>query len=283
MMAGQVVRGTAALLLGLAAVVVSASPDAGAELGRALGWARGTLVGALHPVAPGALVEVSAPDLTPRLPGSPSYTPPEDRFVAHQLVVSGEARRWWSLPGRAGSERPAALVLLHGSGRDGRAMLDMWQGLAGEDVPLLIAPDALDPAGWAWDTDGPAFLEAVLAEAQRVHGFDPARVYLFGHSAGGGHAMRLANGGEGPWRAAAAHAGASRAWSFGPRADAVPLRLYAGDEDTTVPLAEVQASAEALVEAGHNVELVTIPGHGHWYYVIGPRLARDAWGFLSAQ
>ncbi len=123
----------------------------------------------------------------------------------------------------------------------------------------------------------------MLAEAQRVHGFDPARVYLFGHSAGGGHAMRLANAGEGPWRAVAAHAGASRAWSFDPRADAVPLRLYAGDEDTTMPLAEVRASAEALVEAGHNVELVTILGHGHWYYAIGPRLARDAWSFLSAQ
>ncbi len=153
MVAGYVVRGTAALLLGLAAAVVSASPDAGAGLARVLGWARGTLTRALHPVAPGDLIEVLAPELTPRLPAAPSYSPPADRFVAHELVVSGEARRWWSRPGRAGLDRPAALVLLHGSGRDGRAMLDMWQGLVGEDAPLLIAPDSLDPAGWAWDTD----------------------------------------------------------------------------------------------------------------------------------
>ena len=279
------VRGAAAVLLGLAALVIGAAPDAGARLSDGRDHSRVTLASAFHPVTPGTLVEVSAPNLTPRLPAAPSYTPPEGRFLARELVVSGEVRRWWSLPGGAGAGagRPAALVLLHGSGRDGRAMLDMWQGLAGDDAPLLIAPDSLDPAGWAWDADGPAFLDAVLAEAQRVHGFDPERVYLFGHSAGGGHALRLANWGDGPWRAVAAHAGASRALDFDPRPDAAPLRLYAGTEDVTVPLEAVRASAGALAAAGHRVELVAIPRHDHWYYAIGPHLARDAWGFLSAR
>jgi predicted esterase len=108
-------------------------------------------------------------------------------------------------------------------------------------------------------------------------------VYLFGHSAGGGHALRLANADGGPWRAAATHAGASRPWDARPRPEAPPLRLYAGALDVTVPPDAVRAAAEALAQSGHRVELVTIPRHDHWYYAIGPRLARDAWSFLSSQ
>jgi pimeloyl-ACP methyl ester carboxylesterase len=92
--------------------------------------------------------------------------------------------------------------LLHGAERDGRSMLDMWQHLGRDMRIVLIAPNALGK-GWSPDTEGDAFLKQVLDEAAKIYAFDPARVYLFGHSAGANHALRLANRTKGPWRAVA--------------------------------------------------------------------------------
>jgi pimeloyl-ACP methyl ester carboxylesterase len=105
-------------------------------------------------------------------------------------------------PQRKQCQRPPSSCCMD---RGGAAMLDIWQGVGG-GAAVLIAPDALDPAGSTMAQDGPDFLTAVLAEAARAHPIDPGEVYLMGHSAGANHALRLANR-SGPWRAVAVHAG----------------------------------------------------------------------------
>lgn len=128
------------------------------------------------------------------------YTPPEGVFVRHAFSFGGKPRIWHGLAPRVGGVPPIAVVmLLHGSGRDGRAMLDMWQGVAREAGVLLIAPDALDASGWNPRTDGEAFLAQVMADAG-VGAEVP--VYLFGHSAGAEFALYLAEQALGPWCAA---------------------------------------------------------------------------------
>lgn len=149
---------------------------------------------------PGRFAEVLAPQLTADLPRSTYHTPPEGVFVRHAFSFGGKPRIWHGLAPRVGGVPPIAVVmLLHGSGRDGRAMLDMWQGVAREAGVLLIAPDALDASGWNPRTDGEAFLAQVMADAG-VGAEVP--VYLFGHSAGAEFALYLAEQALGPWCAA---------------------------------------------------------------------------------
>ncbi len=237
---------------------------------------------------PGNFTESRAPGLKPRLPASPEYAAPENKFAAHSLSHDGRARTWYALGSRMNanlqaSKLPAAIVLLHGSQRDGRAMLDMWQSVARSENIALIAPDSLNPRGWSFETDGPDYLEAVLADAASKYAFDPKRVYLFGHSSGAIHALLLANRTEGPWRAVAVHAGGLSEDAVAPRSGAPDLRLYLGDGDRLFPVDTIRIQAKALARAGHDTELVVIPGHTHWYYVIGPKLAVDAWTFLRSR
>lgn len=231
--------------------------------------------------APGRFTETAAPGLSslPRR-GAPAYAPPEGRFERHLAGGALPGRVWhaWSPPD--GPTAPPAILLLHGSNRDGRAMLDMWDDLAAREGLVLIAPDSADPRGWSWTADGPAWLDQVLAEAMEAHPFDRDRLYVYGHYAGANFALMLAAQGWPRPRAAAVHAGAVPSTAIRSHPRPIPLRIQIGDADAAFPLPEVRASAQALAAAGHDVDLSVIPGHDHWLYDIGPRLAEDAWAFL---
>jgi pimeloyl-ACP methyl ester carboxylesterase len=235
------------------------------------------------PAKPGIYREAEKPELTPR-PQQADYAPPETRFAAHSLSYGGD-RLWYGLGPKADAtvppdKRPPAIVLLHGSNRDGRAMLDMWEGLARREKLTLIAPNSSDPISWDASSDGEDFLVKLLAEAAGSYSFNPQRLYLFGHSAGAIHALYLANRTDGPWRAVAIHGGGLPLGEIRSRAHAIPLRLYVGDHDEHFPVNDIRAEAKALAEAGHDTELIVIPSHDHWYYEIGPHLASHAWNFL---
>lgn len=232
------------------------------------------------PLPPGRLVETVAAHLAPGPGGTSDYVAPVGAFEARAMAAPHAGRTWHALAAGRPGARPL-VVLLHGSGRDGAAMIDMWQDVARREGLLLVAPDSADPAGWSRAEDGPAFLDALLAEVAALHPYDPGAVFLYGHSAGAMAALSLAA--DGPWRAVAAHGGAPRLDTLGPARRAVPLRVQIGDADPLFPLPEVRAAAAALARQGHDVELAVIPGHGHWLYDLGPRLAADAWSFFEAR
>jgi predicted esterase len=196
-------------------------------------------------------------------------------------------RRFNLLAPAKGPGLPPLVLLLHGSGRDGRAMLDMWQGVAGSGA-LLLAPDARDKQGWSVEDDGPEFLNAVLAQAAQVAPFDPQRVYVYGHSAGANMALYLGQCTDFPVRAVAIHAGAlapcpAHSRPAHSRPTRRPYLIQIGDRDATFPLADVRASAQGIAASGSPVVLEVIPGHSHWYYDAGPALAADAWAFFRRQ
>lgn len=232
--------------------------------------------------APGHFAEQRAPWLTPGRDVMP-YEPPVGRFDAHRIVHDGTSRRWYGYaPPVRGRIPPPAIVLLHGSGRDGRAMLDMWQALADREGVVLIAPDALDSGGWSVRDDDAAFLSSVVDDARRITPFDPEQMFLFGHSAGAVYSLMLANRVDGQWRAVAVHGGAIGASQVHPARRPVPIRLYLGEEDQLFDAASARAGAHALADAGHDTTLVLIPRHTHWYYGIGPTLSDAAWAFFSS-
>lgn len=160
---------------------------------------------------------------------------------------------------RAGRALPLVL-LLHGAGGSGKTMLDRngWASKADREGFLAVAPDGLpafpdrpvdfrrNPRVWnsgQLRSDGPhatiddvRFLTAVLDDIARRLGVDPARVFVAGHSNGGGMVFRLAA--EQSRRLSAIASVSALCWVDDPRpARAVPTLVIIGREDPLVPLA----------------------------------------------
>jgi predicted esterase len=242
------------------------------------GWnAAVWLRGVLSSVEPGVLTVEMRPDLAgPRLE-SHEYAAPQNRFPPHRFEFGGAVRQFYALPARGGEGLPPLVILLHGAGRDGRAMLDMWDDIAHKGA-FLLAPDATGPQ---WNTvgDGPDFLAALLDEAAAVQPFDRERIYLYGHSAGANMALYLVNCSDFPIQAVAVHAGVlPNCWGS---ALARPQLIQIGDSDQTFPLQAVERAADQIAALGSPVTLQIIPGHDHWFYAIGPALADEAWAFFD--
>jgi predicted esterase len=112
---------------------------------------------------------------------------------------------------------------------------------------------------------------------------DPRRVYLFGHSAGAGHALLVAVLESEYVAAVAVHAGAMHPsnFSFIERAKRkTPIGIWIGTNDALFPLKVVRATRDALTAQGFEPQLTEIPGHTHWYYDRAPEINKNAWVFL---
>jgi poly(3-hydroxybutyrate) depolymerase len=176
------------------------------------------------------------------------------------------------------------MVLLHGSGRNGQVMADAWKDLADKEHFILVAPDALNSAGWSTDVDPPAFFHAVVEQVGGQHAIDRGRVYLFGHSAGAVFSLVLALIDSEYYAAAAVHAGALQPDEYNLFQNAtrkMPVTIWVGDRDPNFPLDLVNATKREFDRNGFPLEVSVIHNHDHNYYVISDDVNRKAWEFLK--
>lgn len=185
----------------------------------------------------------------------------------------------------AGAEAVPLIVLLHGSGRDGSALVDKWKKLAEQEKIILVGPNSFDSRGWASPLDGPRFLLEVAREIRKTYAVDPRRIYLFGHSAGARFALGMACLESRYFAAVSVHAGA-----FGSGEEAsimqaakrkVPVQLIVGTRDPFFPLRMVTATGAAFSREGFPVEFEKMDGHDHDYYSVARSVNEKAWGFLK--
>jgi pimeloyl-ACP methyl ester carboxylesterase len=104
----------------------------------------------------------------------------------------------------------------------------------------------------------------VFKLVNKEYPIDPARTYLFGHSAGGAGAWYF--GEKFPERFAAVAMSAAPTSPDGfpfDRLKGMPLMIIHGDADTEVPIARSQAMLKAAKENGLDPEFVVIPGATH--------------------
>jgi polyhydroxybutyrate depolymerase len=117
-------------------------------------------------------------------------------------------------PSSATSELRPLLILLHGHGGSAEFMLGQvpilgystlaWRQIAEREGILVIAPNGVDGADGnsAWNdcradaasnstADDVGFISALIDRAILEYHADPKRIYVFGHSNGGGMAYRL--------------------------------------------------------------------------------------------
>jgi poly(3-hydroxybutyrate) depolymerase len=214
-----------------------------------------------------------------------AITEAADKVTQETFISGGRTRSYYLLvPQAAKKAGPAPLlVLLHGSGRNGRSLVEKWEPLAKKEGLILVGPDASTSAGWRVPDDGPEFLYDVIELLASQLEIDKRRIYLFGHSAGAGHALTMALLESEYFAAVAIHAGALHESSFplieqSPRK--TPIGMWVGTNDALFPLQVVRATRDALKKAGFSPELTEISGHTHWYYDRAGDINKKAWAFL---
>lgn len=175
------------------------------------------------------------------------------------------------------------VVLLHGSGRNGKSLIDKWAPLAGKEGIVLAAPDSFTGRGWGMRDDGPDFLHTLVEMLRVQHDVDPRRMYLFGHSAGGVYGLGMAVLESEYFAAVAVHAAALNP-SIVPYIEnaprKMPIGIWVGTNDNLFPLSVVRATRDTFNERGFSVQLTEIGGHTHWYYDRAPDINKKVWEFL---
>ena len=231
---------------------------------------------------PGPFVESPWLGATPQMANTPSYAPSTQIAAAAILRTDGIwplNRTWYEL---LPPDMPpkAVVVLLHGGGRDGLSMLEMWHETGRAHGLLLVAPNG---GALRHRSLGRRAVVSSAVAAAKAYGLDAQGMLLFGHSDGAVIAQTLlAETPPGLWRAGAVHAGYALPSAIEAGGSLAPLRMYLGDQDHIFAVGSARQSAESMAAAGHPTTLIVIPGHTHWFYEIGPQIAEDTWSWFAA-
>jgi len=121
----------------------------------------------------------------------------------------------------------------------------------------------------------------VLEMVRKEFNVDDRRIYLMGHSLGGGGALHMGEKYADKWAAVAPLAPAAFGfeWTAESKLKNVPLLIMQGEADTTVRPAGSQALADQLKALGFKCEIKIIPGLDHGTIIAGAM--RDVFQFFS--
>lgn len=210
----------------------------------------------------------------------------KDEIEKKELNSEGKSRTYYLfVPKSANAKNPAPLiVMLHGSGRNGRILLEHWQELAEREGIILAGPDSQNSASWAIPADGPQFIFDLIEELKSKYPVNPQRIYLFGHSAGAIFGIYLSLLESNYFAATAVSAGALQSKSFGLFDDSerkIPVALFVGTQDPLFPLSVVRETRDAFAKREFVVELTEIKGLNHNYYSRSKEINEKAWDFLK--
>jgi poly(3-hydroxybutyrate) depolymerase len=207
--------------------------------------------------------------------------------VEKLTFASGDTKGSYYLfvPEKAGAGPAPLVLLLHGSGHDGKSLIDPWLGLAKSEGIILVAPSASNPQAWRIPQEGPQYFYDLLETVRAAHKeVDARRMYVFGHSAGAIHGLDLGLLESEYFAAVAVHAGAvgpEMASVIGQAPRKIPMAIWVGTNDAFFPLKVVRDSRDALNAAGFNTQLTEIKNHTHDYYGSSSSINKEAWAFLS--
>jgi predicted peptidase len=168
--------------------------------------------------------------------------------------------------GQRADKRWPLVLFLHGAGERGNDLdLVKKHGIAklvdaGKDFPFIaVSPQCPPDHWWASET---ATLAALLTDLERRYTVDPDRVYVTGLSMGGFGTWALAA--EYPHRFAAIApicGGGEPIW--GRRLAHLPIWVFHGAKDQTVPLRRSEDMVEAVKRHGGNPKFTIYPEAGH--------------------
>jgi predicted esterase len=216
--------------------------------------------------------------------GNP-FTSSKSKITKQTIEFGGKKRIYFLYVPDNVASKPALIVTLHGSGRDGLSLVEKWKDIADQEGFILAGPNAMDSAKWSSTDDSADFLREIVEELKGKYSIDPKRVFLFGHSAGAVYALNLSMSESEYFAATAVHAGS---WRSNEELDYVhlakrktPIAIFVGDVDEYFPLDSVKKTEELLKSNQFPVQVTVMKGHNHWYYDLAPDINRNAWAFLK--
>jgi poly(3-hydroxybutyrate) depolymerase len=202
-----------------------------------------------------------------------------ERIPFHEAIYSYEVY----VPAHAkGRKDLPVLMALHGKGGNGQWSIKVWKDFADEKGILLVAP-TLDYSEQL-EEEIPALLLVMLDEVHSRWSFDPRRVYLFGHSAGGVCGFDVAMMDSERFAAVAIHAAEifpTYDWILTRAKRKTPIAYFIGDHDQFFSFAATRRTRDLLEQAGFPLRYVEIPDHDHTYETVAGDLDRQFWTYLS--
>lgn len=163
-------------------------------------------------------------------------------------------------------EKFSLLLFLHGGGESGDSLVTVKRNgppkliVEGKKFPFLIlAPQNPNQKKW-WNTRAvKQLLDSVIA-TNRV---DTDRIYLTGLSRGGGAAWEMAVQYPETFAAMAVVCGMTPVPYASWINKEMPIWVFHGEEDESIPIAESETMVEKLKEMGYSVKFTKYPGVGH--------------------
>lgn len=218
---------------------------------------------------PRVLALVSAAALLAASPAK-ADDPQQAKTFEKQITVKVKINYLLALPeGYEKSEKAWPLILfLHGAGESGQDVSRVKQHgppkliAAGKSFPFVVVSPQSPGGGWNVEA-----LNSLLDDVESKYRVDKDRVYLTGLSMGGGGTWMLAATHPGRFAAIAPVCGAIRGEVAG-RATAeklkdLPIWVFHGAKDTTVPIARSEEMVKVLKDAGADVKFTIYPEAGH--------------------
>ena len=158
------------------------------------------------------------------------------------------------------------LLFLHGGGESGDTLTAIKKNgppkliVNGKRFPFLIlAPQNPNKSKW-WNTRAVnQLLDSIIAE-NRV---DKNRIYLTGLSRGGGAAWEMAVQYPEKFAAMAVVCGMTPVPYASWIDKNMPIWVFHGEEDKSIPISESETMVAKLKEMGHDVRFTRYPGVGH--------------------
>ena len=201
------------------------------------------------------------------------------------VTFEGKERTYYTFAPEKLTAPAPLLLLLHGSGRDGRSQIDEWKAVAEKEGLVLVAPDSANSREWSMGVDGPEFLHEIVEAVRGKYSVDGKRMYVFGHSAGAVFALYMGVMESQYFAAGGVHAGAMGE-GFYPNLDLakrkLPLAIWVGTEDPYFSLTQVRNTQSELKKHGFDAQVFEMKGHDHDYYAVAKELNPKIWSFLSS-
>lgn len=182
-----------------------------------------------------------------------------------KITVPAKLEYLLSLPADYGKSRKAwpLVLFLHGAGESGNDLNKVkvhgppkLVDVNGPFPFILVSPQS---PGRGWNPD---VLNALLDSVIKAYHVDKDRVYLTGLSMGGYGTWALAAAYPGKFAALAPICGGGNPAEAGKLAR-LPIWVFHGAKDTTVPLKRSEEMVEALKAAGGSPKFTVYPDAGH--------------------
>jgi phospholipase/carboxylesterase len=204
------------------------------------------------------------------------------------LAIDRTSRTYFMfVPDSVGAEPAPLVVTLHGSGRDGRPLVELFRDVASKQGFIVVGPDATDRRGWQVPADGPAFLYFLIEAVKAKHAVDGRRMYLFGHSAGASFALTMGLMESEYFAGVAAHAVALQREGREQLLTAsrkLPMVMFHGTRDSVIPIEAARESRDVLLKSGFPIDFRELAAFEHnTLYLRGVTIVVPAWEFLKTK